>query len=131
MVAGVVKWFNEHKGYGFVELAGGQGDAFLHVNVLKWTGRESVPAGAKLRIIVGDGPKGPQVASVVDIDASGIVERPFRGFLPLGRRGDLDGPTPPRPFLSPAKLNGSTKAGASDLSLARTAAKTSSSTFQR
>ena len=82
MVAGVVKWFNEHKGYGFVELAGGQGDAFLHVNVLKWTGRESVPAGAKLRIVVGDGPKGPQVASVVDIDASGIVERPFRGFPP-------------------------------------------------
>jgi CspA family cold shock protein len=86
MVAGVVKWFNEHKGYGFVELAGGQGDAFLHVNVLKWTGRESVPAGAKLRIIVGDGPKGPQVASVVDIDASGIVERPYRGF-PTARPG--------------------------------------------
>jgi len=93
-VAGVVKWFNEHKGYGFVELAGGRGDAFLHVNVLKWTGRESVPAGAKLRIVVGDGPKGPQVASVVDIDASGIAERPFRGFLPARPGRGLRRPDP-------------------------------------
>ena len=105
MVAGVVKWFNEHKGYGFVELAGGQGDAFLHANVLKWTGRESVPAGAKLQIIVGDGPKGPQVASVVHIDASGIVERPFRG-LPLARPGR--GPRRPDPSTA-VPLSGKVK----------------------
>ncbi|HKN28487.1 MAG TPA: cold shock domain-containing protein [Roseiarcus sp.] len=105
MVAGVVKWFNEHKGYGFVELAGGQGDAFLHVNVLKSTGRESVPAGAKLRIIVGDGPKGPQVASVVDIDASGIVEQPFRGFAPAR---PLRGPRRPDPSTA-VPLSGKVK----------------------
>jgi cold shock protein len=81
-IAGMVKWFNEQKGYGFVELAGGQGDAFLHVNVLQSIGRESAPPGARVRVIVAARPKGPQVASVIDIDASGIPERPMRAFPP-------------------------------------------------
>jgi CspA family cold shock protein len=72
---GVVKWFNEQKGYGFVELAGGQGDAFLHANVLQSIGRDSVPPGAKMRVVVAAGPKGAQVASVVDIDASSSAAR--------------------------------------------------------
>ena len=48
-VDAVVKWFKADKGYGFVELAGGQGDAFLHANALHASGHETVPAGAKLR----------------------------------------------------------------------------------
>jgi cold shock protein len=92
--SGVVKWFNEQKGYGFVELAGGQGDAFLHVNVLQSMGRDTVPPGAKLRVIVGSGPKGPQVANILDIDASGIVERPLRAS-PTARPGR--GPRRPDP----------------------------------
>jgi CspA family cold shock protein len=85
--AGVVKWFNEQKGYGFVELPGGQGDAFLHVNILQAFGRETVPQGAKMRVVVGDGPKGPQVASVLEVDASGIPDRPFRGSPARPPRG--------------------------------------------
>ena len=45
----VVKWFKADKGYGFVELAGGQGDAFLHANALHASGHETVPAGAHQR----------------------------------------------------------------------------------
>src|SRR5271157_6227827 len=86
----VVKWFKADKGYGFVELAGGQGDAFLHVNALHASGHETVPAGAKLRVIVGAGAKGAQVTRVVEVDAAGIVEaRPQRSFSP-------DAPRPPR-----------------------------------
>ena len=48
-VDAVVKWFKADKGYGFVELADGQGDAFLHANALHGAGHESVPTGAKLR----------------------------------------------------------------------------------
>ena len=48
-VDAVVKWFKADKGYGFVELADGQGDAFLHANALHASGHESVPAGAKLQ----------------------------------------------------------------------------------
>jgi cold shock CspA family protein len=49
-----------------VELADGQGDAFLHLKALRLAGLESVPAGARLRVIVGAGPKGAQVARVVE-----------------------------------------------------------------
>ena len=44
-VDAVVKWFKADKGYGFVELASGQGDAFLHANALHASGHESVPHG--------------------------------------------------------------------------------------
>jgi CspA family cold shock protein len=89
-VDAVVKWFKADKGYGFVELAGGQGDAFLHANALHASGHETVPAGAKLRVIVGAGAKGAQVTRVVEVDAAGVVEaRPQRSFT-------SDSPRPPR-----------------------------------
>jgi CspA family cold shock protein len=87
-VDAVVKWFKADKGYGFVELANGQGDAFLHANALHASGHENVPAGAKLKVTVGAGAKGAQVTRVVEVDAAGIVERPQRSFS--------DAPRPPR-----------------------------------
>jgi CspA family cold shock protein len=88
-VDAVVKWFKADKGYGFVELAGGQGDAFLHANALHAAGHEAVPAGAKLRVQVGAGAKGAQVTRVLEVDAAGIVERPQQ-------RSSSDGLRPPR-----------------------------------
>ena len=88
-VDAVVKWFKADKGYGFVELSGGQGDAFLHANALHAAGHDSVPAGAKLRVQVGAGAKGAQVTRVLEVDATGIVERPPRpsfGDAPRPRR---------------------------------------------
>jgi cold shock protein len=96
-IAGVVKWFNEQKGYGFVELAGGQGDAFLHANVLQSIGRDTVPPGARMRVVVAAGPKGAQVAGIVDIDASMSVMRPLRASP-----GIRPGRGPRRPDLSAA-----------------------------
>ena len=93
-VDATVKWFKADKGYGFVELAGGQGDAFLHANALRNAGHESVPAGAKLRVQVGAGAKGAQVTRVLEVDASGVVERPSR---PMG-----DGPRPRRVAPDPS-----------------------------
>jgi len=87
-VDAVVKWFKADKGYGFVELANGQGDAFLHANALHASGHEAVPAGAKLKVMVGAGAKGAQVTRVVEVDMAGVVERPQRSFS--------DAPRPPR-----------------------------------
>ncbi len=53
-----VKWFNPEKGFGFVELGDGSGDAFLHIAALQAAGNESVAPGAKLRVQVGRGNKG-------------------------------------------------------------------------
>jgi cold shock protein len=77
-VDAVVKWFKADKGYGFVELAAGQGDAFLHANALHAAGHDTVPAGAKLRVQVGAGAKGAQVTRVLEVDTAGVVERPRR-----------------------------------------------------
>ena len=52
-------------------------------------GADSVPPGAKLKVIVGAGPKGPQVSRVLSIDASTAVERPRRPPAP-GRRAAPD-----------------------------------------
>ena len=60
-VRATVKWYNPDKGFGFVELADGSGDAFLHVSVVERGGHGSVPPGATLEVRAGPGPKGPQV----------------------------------------------------------------------
>ena len=70
-VDALVKWFKADKGYGFVELAGGQGDAFLHANALHAAGHDTVPSGAKLRVQVGAGAKGAQVTRVLEVDTTG------------------------------------------------------------
>jgi CspA family cold shock protein len=80
-VDAIVKWFKADKGYGFVELANGQGDAFLHVNALHASGHDTVPPGAKLRVQVGAGAKGAQVTRVLEVDTAGAAERaPQRSF---------------------------------------------------
>ena len=83
---GTVKWFNPEKGFGFVELADGTGDAFLHIAVLESSGRKSVAAGAKVKARVGQGQKGPQVTEVIEVDESSAPAQPARRAGPLGPR---------------------------------------------
>jgi cold shock protein len=77
-VAATVKWFNGQKGFGFVELADGTGDAFLHVAVLQAAGRQSILPGTKMRVATAQGPKGRQVARVINVDESTAAEPPRR-----------------------------------------------------
>jgi CspA family cold shock protein len=62
-----VKWFNPEKGFGFVELADGTGDAFLHINALLAAGHDAIAPGALLRVQVGQGAKGRQVTAVLEV----------------------------------------------------------------
>jgi CspA family cold shock protein len=87
-VSAMVKWYNPDKGFGFVQLADGSGDAFLHVSVLERSGHGTVPPGATLEVRVGAGPKGPQVTEVLSVDASTAQQeqprrpRPERPYQP-------------------------------------------------
>jgi CspA family cold shock protein len=72
-IAAIVKWFNPEKGFGFVEIADGLGDAFLSVKALQTFGRDTVSPGAKLNVFVGQGEKGRQVSRIVAIDDSGTA----------------------------------------------------------
>lgn len=104
-VDAVVKWFKSDKGFGFVELANGSGDAFLHIGALQSAGFETVPPGAKLKVSVGNGMKGAQVTRVFEVDTSGAAERaPQRSF------GDAPRPQRRAPDPSTAvQVSGSVK----------------------
>jgi cold shock protein len=76
-VDAIVKWFTPDKGFGFVELADGSGDAFLHIAVLQAAGYDAVDSETKLRVQVGQGQKGRQVTAVLSVDTSaGASPRP-------------------------------------------------------
>jgi cold shock protein len=88
-----VKWFNPDKGFGFVTLSNGSGDAFLHISVLQAAGRDAILPGAKLHAHVGPGPKGSQVTRILDIDESAAIAEPPRGDrspAPRGTRNTID-----------------------------------------
>ena len=68
-VDAVVKWFNAEKGFGFVVLAGGS-EAFLHVRQLEASRHSSVPEGARVKVRIGQGKKGPEVTEVIEVDTS-------------------------------------------------------------
>ena len=78
-VDATVKFFSAEKGFGFVELGDGSGDAFLHVSVLQAVGHDGVQQGTKLRVNVGQGQKGRQVTAVLEVDTSSAVSTPSRG----------------------------------------------------
>ncbi len=95
-VRAVVKWFKSEKGFGFVELSDGTGDAFLHATVLGRNGVTSVQPGDTLEVRVAQGQRGPQVTEVISVDTStGGAPPPPRmggGFRPSADRGPI-GPT--------------------------------------
>ncbi len=62
MATGTVKWFNNDKGYGFIEVEGGGKDAFVHVNAL--TPGTQITDGDKVTFELEEGQKGPQAANV-------------------------------------------------------------------
>src|SRR3990170_3773765 len=69
-VSAVVKWFKPDKGFGFVELSDGSGDAFLHATVLGRGGGPEVQPGDTLEVRVAQGQRGPQVTEVLSVDPS-------------------------------------------------------------
>ena len=66
MPTGKVKWFNDSKGYGFIERDGGR-DVFVHFSAIGGDGFKSLAEGQMVEFEVTDGPKGPQAANVTKV----------------------------------------------------------------
>ncbi|MEO8033616.1 MAG: cold-shock protein [Acidobacteriota bacterium] len=63
---GVVKWFNDAKGFGFITMEGGE-DVFVHFSAIQSKGFRSLAEGAQVEFDVVQGPKGLQAANVTII----------------------------------------------------------------
>ena len=63
MAKGKVKWFNNSKGYGFIEQEGGN-DVFVHFSAITGSGYKTLEEGQAVEFEVTQGPKGPQAANV-------------------------------------------------------------------
>jgi CspA family cold shock protein len=64
MAQGTVKWFNDAKGFGFIEPADGSGDVFVHYSAIQGNGFKSLVEGQRVEYVVERGPKGPQASGV-------------------------------------------------------------------
>ena len=63
MQNGKVKWFNNEKGFGFIEIEGGD-DVFVHFTAIQGEGYKSLEEGQEVTFEIVDGERGPQAANV-------------------------------------------------------------------
>jgi CspA family cold shock protein len=64
MSEGVVKWFSNEKGYGFIMPDDGGKDLFVHFSAIQGDGYRSLEEGARVSYEAAEGPKGPQATNV-------------------------------------------------------------------
>ena len=66
MARGRVKWFNDNKGYGFIEQDNGQ-DVFVHFSDIQSEGYRSLAEGVEVEFEIVSGDKGPRATNVVKV----------------------------------------------------------------
>ncbi len=68
MATGTVKWFNDTKGFGFIQRDDGQSDVFVHQSAIEKEGYRSLIEGEKVEFDVEQGDKGPKAANVRTVE---------------------------------------------------------------
>jgi len=67
MAEGVVKWFSQEKGYGFITPDDGGKDLFVHFSEIQGSGFRNLDEGQRVSFESQEGPKGPQASNVVPL----------------------------------------------------------------
>jgi CspA family cold shock protein len=69
MATGTVKWFNDAKGFGFIEPEAGGEDIFAHFSAIQMDGFRTLKQGGRVRFEIVQGPKGQLAHNIAPIDA--------------------------------------------------------------
>lgn len=67
MEVGVVKWFNNAKGFGFINAEGSEDDIFAHFSVIEMDGYRSLKAGQKVNFEIVHGEKGSHATKIIPV----------------------------------------------------------------
>ncbi|MES2974921.1 MAG: cold shock domain-containing protein [Pseudomonadota bacterium] len=103
MVNGWVKWFDEGKGLGFIQLASGGPDIFVHYSNIVMEGHRVLHPGDRVEFDLLDGPKGPLAQNIQLVWRNAFPKprwyyqrftRPRRRFFPFPETEDEDGAAP-------------------------------------
>jgi cold shock protein len=79
MAEGNVKWFNDAKGFGFIEPAGGGADVFAHFSAIAMEGFRTLRQGARVAYDLVEGPKGSLAQNIRTLEAAAGSVHPERG----------------------------------------------------
>lgn len=76
MATGKVKWFNDAKGFGFIEPEAGGEDVFAHFSAIQMDGFRTLKQGGRVRFEIVQGPKGQLAQNIAAIDANEATQTP-------------------------------------------------------
>ena len=77
MATGTVKWFNDAKGFGFIEPEQGGGDVFAHFSAIQMDGFRTLKQGSKVSYELVQGPKGQLAQNIRPLDGGDAMEAPL------------------------------------------------------
>ena len=76
MAFGRVKWFNDAKGFGFIEPEGGGGDVFAHFSAIVMDGFRTLKQGSRVSYELVQGPKGAQAQNIQPVAEGATADAP-------------------------------------------------------
>ncbi len=76
MASGTVKWFNDAKGFGFIEPESGGADVFAHFSAIQMEGFRTLQQGGRVSFDLVDGPKGQLAQNITPIESHQTSPQP-------------------------------------------------------